>query len=308
MWLPTATFGRQLLVVLDTLREPALVDDRPHAALRCGEQDPQARCDVCPRDCTWFRAEGRPRTRRRDGEQAVLCFSHIKPGAPVSFFCSSTAAELARAMDNATLVIHRASGVADLLPVIDHAPVPAPLGNSPDLDLELEEAVDWFGTPLPAIAIDSFATKRTCRAHVRDGVGLVVRGAPDEVHEWRWSQDREDLGSCWDKSPVDGDLPVGSLRVGLGAERHLEHGVSLDAAYERISKGDVVQLIDFPTNLELELTDVLPNAQASYHKLVPDPEMMNMQHGHLNLDADLYPISERGITGPFLYSGAADTY
>ncbi|GAA5920124.1 hypothetical protein JCM8208_004054, partial [Rhodotorula glutinis] len=34
MWLPTATFGRQLLVVLDTLREPALVDDRPHAALR----------------------------------------------------------------------------------------------------------------------------------------------------------------------------------------------------------------------------------------------------------------------------------
>ncbi|GAA5919617.1 hypothetical protein JCM8208_006287, partial [Rhodotorula glutinis] len=40
----------------------------------------------------------------------------------------------------------------------------------------------------------------------------------------------------------------------------------------------------------------------------PDLEMMHMTHGAYNLDADIYPIEKRGVTGPFLYSGGSGTY
>ncbi|GAA5852640.1 hypothetical protein JCM9279_004940 [Rhodotorula babjevae] len=311
LWLPTAKFGSPLLAHLDGFSKPHVRKGVQYDALRHAHNK-DARCDLCPRDCSWFRLEG----DTRDGGRLECCYScshkdrvlnKFRSTAPVRSFCWLSPDELARAEHAATSIMLAAPGAPDLLPSPRLGPAAAAVARGPP-DEAFEDALLRVGSLLPIAEGGTDAAILACRSHIRAGVGLIVEGPYDELDAWRWSSRPEERGSCWRGGEQGGLQAEGTLRVGVGERRTKEEGVSLEDAYGRIEGGETAQLIDWPTDPALNLNLVLPEAMGSYHRMVPDPALMNMQKGELNLDSDAYPIPKRGVTGPFLYSGAAGTY
>ncbi|GAA5853404.1 hypothetical protein JCM9279_005781 [Rhodotorula babjevae] len=310
-WLATAHLVRRLIFNLSSLFDPTSLDGVRYNALR-HQSDPDTRCDLCPRDCTWFRAEG----DQHDCEELMLCYScfhqadrrHLfRPTRAVHIYSSFTKEQLAQASATADHVVMRAPYLHDPIPDLVVAS-PRPVGPRGPDDEPVERVLSRFGTLAPSEEGGTPEAVLACRAHIRAGVALVVAGPRDGLEDWRWSRDPAARGACWTPGERGGTEREGALRVGIGAKRTKILGVSLETAYDRIMSGEVVQLIDWPGDIDLQLRDVLPSAMGSYHSMVPDVEMMHMERGAYNLDADLYPIEKRGVTGPFLYSGGSGTY
>ncbi|GAA5901321.1 hypothetical protein JCM8208_001766, partial [Rhodotorula glutinis] len=265
-WLATARLVRHLLFNLSLLFEPTSLGGVNYNALR-HQSDPDTRCDMCPRDCTWFRAEG----DQRGGEDLMLCYSCFHQAGRRSLFRSTRAVhlytsfereELSQASAMADYVALRAPHMHDSIPELILDSQQPVRQRGPDNE-PVEHVLSRSGTLAPSVEGGLDEVVPACRAHVRAGVALVVVGPRDGLEDWRWSRDPAARGACWTAGEQGGTERTGTLRVGIGAERTKVKGVSLEQAYDRIISGEVIQLIDWPGDIDLQLRDVLPRAMGS---------------------------------------------